>query len=254
MINIYFVGTAGSGKSTLVRAFKEWMTLQGLDCITVNLDPGADFIPYDPDVDIREWVNVPDVMEEYELGPNGAQIVCADLMAMKSKEMADIIESFKTSYVLIDTPGQIELFAFRKSSEVIIDALGRDESFLVFLSDPHLSKTPVGFVSSLMLCATTQFRFSLPFLNVLAKADTLRPEELVRVINWSMDPDSLNGDLTEGGIEPRTVLNIEFFRALEDVGMFREIVPVSAEAKEGIEDIYDAVQESFAGGEDLRSD
>jgi GTPase SAR1 family protein len=254
MLNIYFVGTAGSGKSTMVQAFKEWMTLQGLDCITVNLDPGADFIPYDPDVDIREWVNVPDVMEEYELGPNGAQVVCADLMAMRAPEMAKIIETFKTNYVLIDTPGQIELFAFRKSSEVIIDTLGRDTSFLVFLSDPHLSKSPVGFISSLMLCATVQFRFSLPFLNVLSKSDLLKQEELVNVINWSMDPDSLNGAMTDGGIDPRTVLNLEFFRALENVGIFREIIPVSAEAKEGIEDIYNAIQQSFEGGEDLRSD
>lgn len=254
MVNIYFVGTAGSGKSSMVYAFKEWMTLQGLDCITVNLDPGAEFIPYDPDVDIREWVNVADVMEEYQLGPNGAQIVCADLMAMRASEMVTIIDSFKTPYVLIDTPGQIELFAFRKSSEVIIDALGKDNSFLVFLSDPHLSKTPVGFVSSLMLCATTQFRFSLPFINVLAKSDMLKQEELVKVINWSMDPDTLNGDLADGGVDARTVLNIEFFRALENVGIFREIIPVSSQAKEGIEDIYNAIQQSFEGGEDIRSD
>jgi GTPase SAR1 family protein len=152
---IYFVGTAGSGKSSLVYSFKEWMTLQGLDCITVNLDPGAEFVPYDIDVDIRDWVRVQDVMEEYQLGPNGAQIVCADLMAVRVNELVEAIEGFKTPYVLIDTPGQIELFAFRKSSEVIIDAMGKEDSFLVFLSDPHLSKTPVGFVSSMMLCATT---------------------------------------------------------------------------------------------------
>ena len=74
MHNIYFIGTAGSGKSSLVSAFQEWMTLQGLDCITVNLDPGVEFMPYEPDVDIRDWVRVGEVMRDYGLGPNGAQI------------------------------------------------------------------------------------------------------------------------------------------------------------------------------------
>jgi predicted GTPase len=41
---------------------------------------------------------------------------------------------------------------------------------------------------------------------------------------------------------------------MENVGMFREIIPVSATEKFGIEDMYNAVQESFSGGEDLRSD
>ena len=205
---IYFVGTAGSGKSSLVYAFKEWMTLQGLDCITVNLDPGAEDIPYDIDVDIRDWVRVDEVMEEYQLGPNGAQIVCADLMAMNAKELVEAIDGFKTNYVLIDTPGQIELFAFRRSSEAIIDALGKDDSFIVFLSDPHLSKSPSGFVSSLMLCATVHFRFDIPFLNVLSKADMLKEEEFDQIVQWSQDPDALNNALTNEKIDSRTMLNI----------------------------------------------
>ena len=136
--------------------------LEGLDCITINLDPGAEFIPYEPDIDIRDWVKVSEVMEDYGLGPNGAQVVCADLMALHVKELVEAVDGFKTPYVLIDTPGQIELFAFRQSSQVIIDQLGQDDSFLVYLSDPLLVKSPTGFVSSLMLCATVHFRFAMP--------------------------------------------------------------------------------------------
>lgn len=251
---IYFVGTAGSGKSSLVYAFREWMTLQGLDCITVNLDPGAEDIPYEIDVDIRDWVKVSEVMEEYELGPNGAQVVCADLMAMNAKDLATAIEGFKTNYVLIDTPGQIELFAFRRSSEAIIDTLGREDAYLIYLSDPHLAKTPSGFVTSLMLCATVFFRFNLPFLNVLSKADMLKEEEFNQMVQWSEDPDALNAALSDEHLEAKTVMNIELFKAMENIGMFREIIPVSATEKFGIEDMYNAVQESFQGGEDLRSD
>lgn len=253
-MNIYFIGTAGSGKSSLVWAFKEWMTLQGLDCITVNLDPGAEYIPYDPDVDIRDWVRVEEVMKEYALGPNGAQIVCADMMALNVKELAEVIEGFKVPYVLIDTPGQMELFAFRQSSQVIVDALGREESFLVFLSDPALAKTPNGFVSTLMLGATVQFRFSIPFLNVLSKADTLEEEQLRQLEEWANEPESLFAALTQGDFSARNIQSIEFLRAMESVGVYRELTPVSAETPFGMEDIYNSVQQYSQGGEDLRPD
>ncbi len=163
---IYFIGTAGSGKSSLVGSFRAWMEEQSLDCMTVNLDPGADFIPYQPDVDIRDWVHLDEVMRDHSLGPNGAQVVASDLMAINVKEWAPAIKAFDTNYALIDTPGQMELFTFRQSSNAIIEELGKEDSFLVFLSDPTLSKTPNGFVSDLLLCAITQFRFDLPILNV----------------------------------------------------------------------------------------
>jgi GTPase SAR1 family protein len=254
MKNIYFIGTAGSGKSSLVSAFKEWMTLQGLDCITVNLDPGAEFIPYDPDIDIRDWVRLDEVMKDYSLGPNGAQIVCADMMALNAKELSDTMDTFKSNYALIDTPGQMELFAFRQSSSVIVDQLGREDSFLVFLSDPGLAKTPNGFVSTLMLGAITHFRFAIPFLNVLSKSDTLTEQELEAIQEWSRSPEALYGALTEANIDARTVQSVELLKALENVGMYREIVAASAEMPSGMEDIYDGIQQAFEGGEDLRPD
>jgi GTPase SAR1 family protein len=254
MRNIYFIGTAGSGKSSLVSAFQEWMTLQGLDCITVNLDPGVEFMPYEPDVDIRDWVRVGEVMRDYGLGPNGAQIVCADMMALNAKELAETMETFKTPYALIDTPGQMELFAFRQSSSMIVDTLGREESFLVFLSDPALAKTPNGFISTLMLAAVTHFRFNVPFLNVLSKSDLLSEQELEAVMNWSKDPDALYGALTDKEISASTVQSVELLKAMESVGMYREVTPVSAQVPSGIEDVYNAIQQSMEGGEDIRSD
>jgi GTPase SAR1 family protein len=253
MINLYFVGTAGSGKSTMVHAFQQWMNMNGLDCITVNLDPGAEDIPYEPDVDIRDWVKLDEVMSQYGLGPNGAQIAAADMMAMNAADLKAAVEGFKSPYVLIDTPGQIELFAFRRSSEVIMDALGREDSFLIFLADPGLAKTPSGFVSCMMLAATTHFRFDAPFLVVLSKADMLQDEELERVLEWSRDADALNYDLGKAR-GSRTLLSLEIFKAMEGIGVYREATPVSSSEGEGMEDIYAAVQMAFEGGDDLRPD
>ncbi len=235
----------------MVGAYREWATLQGFDAVNVNLDPGAETLPYDPDVDIRDWISLKQVMEDYGLGPNGAQIMAADLVALNAKEVADVLEGYETDYFLVDTPGQMELFTFRESSRVVIDVFGRDASFLLYLSDPILSRQPSGLVSSLLLSATCQFRHAIPFLNVLSKCDLLEEEQLKRILKWSSDPYALYDALVEEGVSPKSVLDVEFLKALESIGVYRRLTPVSSELPFGMEDVYSAIQEVFAGGEDL---
>jgi GTPase SAR1 family protein len=250
MKNIYFVGTAGSGKSSLVLSYKEWMDLNGIDSIIVNLDPGADALPYEADIDIRKWICLQDVMDEYALGPNGAQIVCADLMAMNIGKMADELDSYRTNYVLIDTPGQLELFVFRESSNIIADALGRDGSMAAFLADPMLCRTSNGFVSSMMLSSIVQFRLRMPMINVLSKSDVLDEDELGRIMSWFSDSDALYGALLDSDADPQTVIGMELFKAMENIGMFGNIRAVSSKESLGMEELYAASQQCFVGGED----
>ena len=193
MKNLFFVGTAGSGKSTMVGAYRDWMDDAAVDSIIVNMDPGADTLPYEPDVDIREWISLDEVMQEYSLGPNGAQIVAADLMAVNIGKMMDVVSTYKTDYALIDTPGQLELFAFRESSEVTVRAFGRDDSMIVYLSDPSLCRTPNGFISAMTLGALVQFRLQLPMLNLLSKCDTLSEEDEQRMLDWYQSPTCCTG-------------------------------------------------------------
>ena len=253
-VGIYFVGTAGAGKTSLVGAFQRWLHLQGLDCVTVNLDPGAEKLPYSPEYDIREWLSLRQVMEEYGLGPNGAQIACADIMAVRIGEIREILDGFKTPYILMDTPGQLELFAFRKSSRHIVESLSGDRSQLMFLLDPAVAKEPSGYISQLMLGATVQFRFSLPVMNLVSKSDLLEEPELEKMRSWAQDPYRLQAAAQEELSGALGQFNVELFRALETVGAFRDITVVSSETMEGIEDVYQAVQNSFFGGEELTKD
>jgi GTPase SAR1 family protein len=253
-IFIYLVGTAGSGKSSMTRAFQQWMALKGLDSIAINLDPGAEDLQYAPDFDIREWISLPKVMEEYNLGPNGAQIACADMLALKAKDLANIVDGFETNYFLMDTPGQLELFSFRRSSNVVVDTLGRNRALIAFAFDPLVAKTPEGLISQIMLRATVQFRFLVPTVSVLTKVDLLGQEELDRIKKWSNDVDALNAALTEGGIGAQTSINLEFLKALESVGGMCELIPVSSDLIFGFEDLYNMIQQVFMGGEDLTPD
>lgn len=249
---LFFIGTAGSGKSTLVGAFKQWCDDSAVDAVVVNMDPGADALPYTADVDIREWINLNEVMKEYNLGPNGAQIVAADLMAVNINKMIDVISGYDTDYVLVDTPGQLELFAFRESSNVLIDAFGREDSMLIYLSDPSLSRSPNGFVTAMVLGALAQFRLQIPMINLLSKSDTLSDEDEQRMLDWYVVPDSLYGDLLDADTNPETVVGMELFKAMENTGVFGEMRSVSSETGTGLEDIYAAAQLVFYGGDDSK--
>lgn len=253
-IYVYFVGTAGSGKSTMTGAFNQWLKLKGLDSVIINLDPGAEALGYSADVDIREWINLADVMKEHDLGPNGAQIACADMLAFKAEELADLLEGYRTNYFLIDTPGQLELFSFRKASNRLVETLGGAKAVIAFTIDPVVSKTPEGFISQLMLRATVQFRFSVPVVSVLTKADLLTMEELETVQKWATCPEALNAALWEGGARPGASVNLEFLKALESVGAFSELVTSSSEELAGFEDLYNLIQQCYMGGEDLSPD
>ncbi len=248
---IYVTGTAGAGKTTFVRAFGEWMRQAGYEATVVNLDPGNEATDFEPDVDIREWVRLADVQDEYGLGPNGAQVAAADMIALKVFDVKQAIQEAKGDYVLIDTPGQIELFAFREASRAIVDALSGDRSMVAFLFDPALARTPAGFVSLLLLSGTVEFRFRLPMTNVLAKSDVLTAEQLQEVAAWSDDPGQLYDAVTRDAPTPDVQLSTELFRALERVGPLTGLLPVSAKDGTGLEAFYHACQNVFAGGEDL---
>jgi hypothetical protein len=252
--NLYLVGTAGAGKTTLTRAFRTWMESQGLDAVTVNLDPGAEALPYQPEVDIRDWIRLDEIMDQHGLGPNGAQVVAADMLALNTRSVGEVLETFDPDYFLFDTPGQMELFTFRESSRIVMEAFGQEDTALLYLNDPGLVKEPSGYVSSLLLAATTQFRHSVPFINVLSKADLLSPEELEAVVRWSLDPFALYDALVKGNITPKTTLDVSFFESLETIGVFRRLIPVSADALFGFDEMYAQVQMVFEGGEDIRPD
>jgi GTPase SAR1 family protein len=253
-IFLYFVGTAGSGKSTMTQAFKVWMDKMGYNAGTINLDPGVSHIPYPADIDVRDWFGLSDIMEEYGLGPNGAQIVAADMVALRATEISEVVDDLNSDYILLDTPGQMELFTFREASKIIINALDENRSAIVFLYDPMLSKSPSNFVSQLLLGATTQFRFYIPNIGVLSKIDILSEEQRKTTLAWSENPDALYDALVEESPTMKGELNIELLRSLESLGTYGPLLPISSKELSGLEDLYNRAQQVFMGGEDLSTD
>jgi len=153
--------------------------------------------------------------------------------------------------VIYDTAGQIELFAFRAASKFIVDFLGEDRAILAFLFDPALAKSPSGYVSLLMLSSSVYFRFYRPYMNILSKVDIISDEDLQNIANWSTDWDALYLAILKENPSMRKELSVELFKALENIDAFRTLIPTSARMLYGYEDVYNVIQMTFAGGEDL---
>ncbi|HVQ00376.1 MAG TPA: ATP/GTP-binding protein [Candidatus Thermoplasmatota archaeon] len=253
-IYVYFIGTAGSGKSTLTASVQKWVKRQGLDAVIVNLDPGAENLPYTPDIDIRDWISLKEVMETNSLGPNGAQIACADMIALNTDEIKQSIEQFKSDYILIDTPGQLEVFVFRESGKYTVKFLSPEKSIICYLIDPMLARSASGFVSQLLLSISANFRLNLPQINVLSKADMIPKKDLEIILKWSKDPYEITEALINEEASVYREMSERILQLIKDFGGHTTLIPTSKKNQFGIDDLYAAIQLQYTGGEDLRKD
>ena len=249
---LFVVGTAGAGKSTLVTAFQRWTRFLEVECLTINLDPGAERVHYDPEFDVRDLISLHEVMEEYDLGPNGAQILAADLVVAQSYDIQDELEGLAGDLLVIDTPGQVELFAFREASSHMVEVLGQGQAALIFLFDPMLSQSASGFVSQMLLSNIVHFRLGLPTANFLSKSDLLPPEDLDRVLGWGEDLDLLESALFEEAGGQRTEFAIGQLRMMQNAQIQPGLIPLSSEQEEGLADILSFAQSIFGGMADTR--
>jgi len=253
-IYVYCIGTAGSGKSTLTASVQHWVKRQGLDAIIVNLDPGAENLPYSPDIDIKDWISLREVMEANKLGPNGAQIACADMIALNTDEIKKSIEQFKSDYILVDTPGQLEVFVFREAGKYTVKFLSPEKGIICYLIDPMLARTASGFVSQLLLSISANFRLNLPQINVLSKADMIPKKELELILKWSKDPYDITEALLNEEASVSREMSEGILQLIENFGGHTTLLPVSKKNQFGIDDLYTAIQLQYTGGEDLTKD
>ena len=85
-------------------------------------------MPYPANIDIRDTVNYKEVMKQYGLGPNGGIVTSLNLFATKFDQVLNLVErrSEDCEHVIIDTPGQIEVFTWSASGNIITEALGKN--------------------------------------------------------------------------------------------------------------------------------
>jgi GTPase SAR1 family protein len=249
MFIVFIIGTAGSGKSMLTAAFSKWLKISKQNVAVVNLDPGVLTLPYSPDIDVRDYVNIEDLMEKYRLGPNGALIMAADLIADEIEQISKEIEELKSDVVLVDTSGQMELFAFRASGPYIASELTKEPKTIVYLFDAVFSVSPLNYVSNLFLSTAVYNRFFIPQVHLLSKCDLLPKEEVDKIVDWSANPNALETSIEQKLEGTKRLLSRNVMRAIYQLGLKFLLTPISAKTNEGMINFNASLERILAGGE-----
>ncbi|MGD0636979.1 MAG: ATP/GTP-binding protein [Nitrososphaerales archaeon] len=246
---IYITGTAGAGKSLLTSSLVSWYREKSQDAIAVNLDPGVLTLPYDPDVDIRNSIDMQQIMTDYSLGPNGALIFANDLIASKLNEIQEEIDGTTADFVVVDTPGQIELFAFRESGPFIAKGLQAESKVLLFLMDSLVASSPTNFLSLALLSTSVQLRMELPQIQILSKTDLAKP--MIReMIRWTKDATAYEEALSKLKSGSEYSFYSQLFRSLKKSSLALGLFPVSSYTREGFVPLIGEFARIFGGGEE----
>ena len=246
---IFMVGMAGCGKSALTAAYSEWLKDIDQDVLVANFDPGAVALPYNPDIDARKYVDVEKLMLDYKLGPNGALIMASDLLVDHMEEIQEEIESANPDILLVDTPGQIELFAFREGGRFIATQLTEGEHAVVYMMDAPFTRSPLNFASNLFLAAAVYSRIQQPQIYALSKADLVGEHDIDMMVSWATEREAFEQSLqtmsNDISIVSRTLAGAVF-----DAGLLTEPLPVSAKNNTGFVELNAAATRILTGGEE----
>jgi len=246
---IFVAGTAGSGKSLLTSKIHEYYTRNGAFTAILNLDPGVISLPYTPDIDIRDSVDIVSIMKQYDLGPNGALMMANDLIASKLDELQEEADKVNPDYLIVDTPGQIELFAYRTSGPYFVNNFMADQKSALFLYDGVLVTTAVNFVSMALLATSIRLRMGMPTINVLTKTDLIA-DKISEILRWTTNLKSLENAISAEADGETYVLVTNILRSLNLSGFAQGLIPVSNATGEGMVNLEGSLSRILNQGEE----
>ncbi len=252
MKHVVMLGTAGSGKSYLTATLASWLEDHGFTVLRVNLDPAAEWIPYSPDIDARDYVDARRLMKEKGMGPNGALVSAVDMLVSHLESLTSEVKAAGTEYVLLDTPGQMELFAFRATGPIMLNAIiGGEQGVGLFLIDPAFTSRAASMLSAMLLYYSVQARLGLPQIPVLSKSDLLDAETVEELREMLEDPLRFEERLVEEGVEPGLISVAKgLFEAYGGEAVL-ELVEASSRTSLGVDAVFAAIQQVLGGREEI---
>ena len=287
-VAIVCVGMAGSGKTTFMQRINSYLYSQKQIPYVINLDPAVRSVPFDSNIDIRDSVNYKEVMKQYNLGPNGGILTSLNLFATKIDQILALLEKRTAppppppppaaapaaappttapapalqkpiKHILVDTPGQIEVFVWSASGDILLNSLASSfPTVIAYIIDTPRTTSTSTFMSNMLYACSILYKTKLPMILVFNKTDA-QDAEFAK--EWMTDFEAFQealrkeeeggsfggvegGDGTLGGgsgylgslLNSMSLVLEEFYRHLSVVG-------VSAMTGDGVEEFFKSVQD-----------
>mmetsp|Transcript_14740 Transcript_14740/g.48342 ORF Transcript_14740/g.48342 Transcript_14740/m.48342 type:complete len:346 (+) Transcript_14740:3-1040(+) len=237
---VLVIGMAGSGKTSLMQRLNAFLHAKSTPPYLMNLDPAVSELPYAANVDIRDTVHYKRVMKEYNLGPNGGILTSANLFATRFDQVISLVEKRMETVenFLVDTPGQIEIFTWSASGQIVSEALaGTLPTVIAFVVDTPRCLAPQTFMANMLQAVSILYKMRLPMVLVFNKIDVARHEF---ALEWMKDFETFHAALDQSpsyGADLSRSLSL----VLEDFYTGMRAVGVSAMTGEGVEEFFEAV-------------
>lgn len=171
------IGPPGSGKSTYCNGVVQFFNAIGRKSSVINLDPANDRLPYDCELDIRDFITLEEIMEDQNLGPNGGMMYALESLDDSIDLLIKKIEKISEhSYIVFDCPGQVELFTHHSSLHKIFKTLEKKLDIrlcVVSLIDSFYLTSASQYISVLLLALRSMLQLDLPHVNVFSKIDLI---------------------------------------------------------------------------------
>ncbi|KAM4058785.1 conserved hypothetical ATP binding protein [Hirsutella rhossiliensis] len=266
-VAIVCVGMAGSGKTTFMQRINAHLHSQQKPPYVMNLDPAVLSVPFDSNIDIRDSVNYEEVMKQYNLGPNGGILTSLNLFATKVDQIVNLLEKRAKpdadnperkpiDTVLVDTPGQIEVFVWSASGTILLESLASSfPTVIAYIIDTPRTTSTSTFMSNMLYACSILYKTKLPMILVFNKTDV---KDASFAKDWMTDfeafQDALQRDESSdalGGVEGcghggsgymGSLLN-SMSLMLEEFYSHLSMVGVSSRLGTGVDDFFAAVED-----------
>ncbi|KAK8062494.1 GPN-loop GTPase 1 [Apiospora hydei] len=261
---IVCVGMAGSGKTTFMQRINAHLHGQKEPPYVINLDPAVLNVPFEANIDIRDSVNYKEVMKQYNLGPNGGILTSLNLFSTKVDQIVGLLEKRAApseankapiKNILVDTPGQIEVFVWSASGQILLESLASSfPTVIAYVIDTPRTASTSTFMSNMLYACSILYKTKLPMILVFNKADVKDPSFAKE---WMTDYEAFQEALQEdesgnafGGVEGEgggsgymsSLLN-SMSLMLEEFYAHLSVVGVSSMTGQGVDDFFAAVKE-----------
>ncbi|KAI5867356.1 hypothetical protein GGS23DRAFT_602487 [Durotheca rogersii] len=265
-VAVVCIGMAGSGKTTFMQRINAHLHAQREPPYVINLDPAVLTVPFESNIDIRDSVNYKEVMKQYNLGPNGGILTSLNLFSTKVDQILKLLEKRTgpdpenpgkkiIKNVLVDTPGQIEVFVWSASGQILLESLASTfPTVIAYIIDTPRTASTSTFMSNMLYACSILYKTKLPMILVFNKTD-IKDASFAK--EWMTDFEAFQAALAGdeaanafGGVEGEgsgsgymsSLLN-SMSLMLEEFYAHLSVVGVSSMTGQGVDDFFAAVRE-----------